>query len=83
MKNFLLAGWLVTNYINKNSKNEIINTRLVCITESGLEGEFYVELIPFLEVKIIDFVSMYDVAKEIKILEMIKESSEKGKFLEF
>ena len=83
MKNFLLAGWLVTNYINKNSKNEIINTRLVCITESGLEGKFYVELIPFLEVKIIDFVSMYDVAKEIKILEMIKESSEKGKFLEF
>ena len=71
------------NYINKYGKNEIVTTELTGITESGLEGGFYSELVPYLEGKINKFVSMYDSANVVKVLETIKKSSEEGRFLEF
>lgn len=71
------------NYVDGSGKKEIIKTKLVDIMESGLEGGFYAELIPFLNGKNKNFVSMHDVAKEIKVLEMIKESSDSGGFISY
>jgi len=69
------------NYIDKNGKNETITTKLTGITESGLEGGFYEELIPFMKGKTDRFISMYESANVVKILETIKKSSEKGSFI--
>jgi predicted dehydrogenase len=71
------------NYINEYGKKETVKTKLTGITESGLEGGFYSDLVPYLEGKISKFVSMYDSANVVKVLETIKKSSEEGKFLEF
>ena len=71
------------NYIKDNGKNEIIKTKLIGVTESGLEGGFYTDLTLFLEGKIKDFVSMNDVANVIKVLELIKRSSDEQKYYEF
>jgi hypothetical protein len=51
--------------------------------ESGIEGGFYRDLVPFLDGKIDKFVSMYETSKVVKVLELIKKSSEQGKYLAF
>lgn len=49
---------------------------LVGVKESGIEGGFYRDLVPFLEGKKKEFVSMYETSKVVKILEMIQESDQ-------
>ena len=71
------------NYIKKDGKNDIQTTKLVGIKESGLEGGFYEDLIPYMEGKKKEFVTMYEASKVIKILDLIKESSEKGVSMKF
>ena len=71
------------NYIKKNGKNDIQNTRLVDIAESGLEGGFYEDLIPYMKGKKKEFVTMHEASKVIKVLDLIKESSEKGVAVKF
>ncbi len=56
---------------------------LVGVKESGIEGGFYRDLVPFLEGRKKEFVSMYESSKVVKILEMIKKSSEKNEFIPF
>ena len=71
------------NYVRGNGKNDIQNTKLVDIEESGLEGGFYEDLIPYMEGKKKDFVTMYEASRVIKVLDLIKESSEKDKLIKF
>jgi len=71
------------NYINKDGKNDIQHTKLVGIKESGLEGGFYDDLIPYMSGKKNSFVTMYEASKVIKILDLISESSDRGAFVKF
>jgi predicted dehydrogenase len=71
------------NYIKKNGKNDIQNTKLVDIEESGLEGGFYDDLIPYMKGKKKDFVTMHEASKVIKVLDLIRKSSEKGTLIKF
>ena len=54
---------------------------LVDVKEFGIEGGFYRDLVPFLEGRKKEFVSMYEASKVIKILDLIKESSEENRFI--
>lgn len=71
------------NYIKDDGKKEIEKIKLVGVCESGLEGGFYEDLVPYLNGKKKDFVSMHEAAKVVKVLEMIKKSSEENRFVEF
>ncbi len=71
------------DYINKSGNKETVKTGLTGITESGLEGGFYSELVPYIEGKINKFVSMHDSANVVRVLETIKRSSEEGRLLDF
>ncbi len=71
------------NYIKKDGKNDIRYTKLVGIKESGLECGFYYDLIPYMKGKKKSFVTMYEASNVIKILDLIRESSEKGTFMKF
>ena len=66
------------NYIKKDGKNDIQTTKLSGIKESGLEGGFYRDLIPYMKGEIKDFVTMYEASKVVRILDLINESSIKG-----
>ena len=63
------------NYIKKDGKNEIQNIKLVGVKESGLEGGFYQDIVPYMQGKIKNFVTMYEAANVIRILDLIKESN--------
>jgi len=56
---------------------------LIGVKESGIEGGFYRDLVPYLDGKKDSFVSMYETSKVVKILEMIKESSDQNKVILF
>ncbi len=71
------------DYIKKDGKNDIQTTKLVDIKESGLEGGFYEELIPYIKGKKKDFITMYEASKVIKVLDLIRESSEKDRLVRF
>lgn len=71
------------SYIKDNGEQIHERINLVDIKESGIEGGFYRDLVPFLEGKIDKFVSMYETAKVVKILEMIKASSKERKYKPF
>ena len=71
------------SYVKDNGEKIFEKIELVDVKESGIEGGFYRDLVPFLEGKLDSFVSMYDTAKVVKILEMIKKSSNERKYLPF
>lgn len=71
------------NYVRDNGKNDIQTTKLIDIKESGLEGGFYEDLIPYMEGKKKGFVTMYEASKVIKVLDLVRESSEKGEIIKF
>ena len=73
----------VIDYIKKDGKNEIQNIKLVGVEESGLEGGFYKDIIPYMKGSKKSFVTMYEASKVIRILDLIKESSQKGSFMKF
>jgi predicted dehydrogenase len=74
----------VEMYYQKDDGEKIHEkVELVGVTESGIEGGFYRDLVPFLEGKKKEFVSMYEASKVVKILEMIKQSSEKNQFISY
>lgn len=56
---------------------------LIGARESGIEGGFYRDLVPFLEGRVERFVSMYEASKVIRVLEAIKQSSEENRFVVF
>jgi hypothetical protein len=56
---------------------------LVDVKESGIEGGFYRDLVPYLEGKRKDFVSMYEASKVVKVLDLIKQSSAENRYIPF
>ena len=70
-------------FIGEDGKKETRRIILHDVKESGIEGGFYEDLIPFLEGKKKDFVSMYEAARVVKVLELIKKSSNENKFVPF
>jgi predicted dehydrogenase len=55
---------------------------LMDVKESGIEGGFYRDLIPYLEGKIEDFVGMEEAASVVKVLEAIAQSSRENRYVE-
>lgn len=74
---------IVVNYIKNDGKNEIQTVKLVGVKESGLEGGFYKDIIPYMEGKKKNFVTMYEASKVIKVLDLARESSEKDTLIKF
>ena len=59
-----------------NGKTERHSIHLVDVCESGLEGGFYQDLVPYHQGKTQSFVSMYEAAKVIKVLDLIRRSND-------
>jgi len=76
-------GDVEISYKKDNGEQIFEKIKLVDVKESGIEGGFYRDLVPFLEGKLDHFVSMHDTAQVIKILEMIKKSSVERKYIPF
>ena len=70
------------NYIKNDGKNEIQNIKLVGVKESGLEGGFYTDIIPYMKGKKKNFVTMYEASNVVRILDLIKQSNDKGKVVD-
>jgi predicted dehydrogenase len=60
-----------------NEKGETIhqNWELVGVKESGIEGGFYHDLVPFLEGRVPNFVSMYEASEVIKAIDLMQISN--------
>lgn len=71
------------NYIKDNGEKEIQKIKLVDSIESGLTPGFYKDLVKFLKGEIKEFVSMYQASKIIKILDLIRKSSEENRYVNF
>lgn len=70
-------------YENEYGYKDLLKFDMIGVKESGAEGGFYADLVPYLEGKKKEFVSMYEASKVIKVLEMIKKSSEENRFVSF
>ena len=70
-------------YEKGDGKREAHKIDMIGVFESGMEGGFYEDLIPFLEGKKKEFVSMYEASKVVNVLEMIRKSSEENRFVNF
>ena len=70
-------------YQKPDGKKEIQKLKMVGVCESGIEGGFYADLVPYLNGEKKRLVSMYEASKVIKILEMIKRSHEECRFVAF
>jgi scyllo-inositol 2-dehydrogenase (NADP+) len=62
-------------YITKNGKKETQSLKFHDICESGAEGGFYDDLVPYLKGERPEFVSMYEGAKVMRVLDLIRESN--------
>jgi predicted dehydrogenase len=70
-------------YERADGKTEGRSITLYDVCESGAEGGFYKDLVPFVEGKKKNFVSMYEAARVVKVLETIKKSSDEKRFVAF
>lgn len=69
-------GDVEIRYVKDDGEQICEHIELIDVQESGIEGGFYRDLVPFLEGKKKEFVSMYESSRVVKILELIKKSSE-------
>ena len=76
-------GNVEISYVKDNGEQVNETIELVDVKESGIEGGFYRDLNPFLEGKLDKFVSMYEASNVVKVLEMIKMSSEEKRYISF
>jgi scyllo-inositol 2-dehydrogenase (NADP+) len=65
-------------YIDENGKKERRNITFYDVCESGSEGGFYRELVSFLDGKHKGFVSMYEAAEVINVIDAVRESHAEG-----
>ena len=70
------------SYLRDDGKKETRFVKLHDVCESGAEGGFYEDLIPHVEGRKPEFVSMYEAARVVQVLESIKRSSEESRFVE-
>lgn len=71
------------DYQKPNGEKVHETIELIGVKESGIEGGFYRDLVPFLEGKVKNFVSMYETSKVVKILEMIQNSNKNNVVIPF
>jgi predicted dehydrogenase len=71
------------NYITESGKRESQKFTFYDICESGAEGGFYEDIVPFLDGKIKSFISMHEASQVIKALDLIRKSSETGEVIAF
>jgi predicted dehydrogenase len=69
-------------YMRDDGKKESRLVKLHDVCESGAEGGFYEDLIPHVEGRKKDFVSMYEAAQVVRVLELIKRSSQENRFVD-
>lgn len=69
-------------YQREDGKKETRLVELHEVCESGAEGGFYEDLIPFVEGRKEQFVSMHEAARVVQVLELIKRSSRDGCFVQ-
>lgn len=70
-------------YTGKDGKKQHEWLKLEGVNESGMEGGFYDDLVPYLNAEKQDFVTMDQAARVIKVLEQIKKSSNEQRFISF
>ena len=70
-------------YIRTDGKREIQRIQMTGVCESGLEGGFYAELVPYLNGEKKPYATMYEAAKTVKILDLVRQSSKEGRFVEY
>ncbi len=68
-------------YVRENGEKETRLVRLHDVCESGAEGGFYEDLIPHVEGRKKEFVSMHEAARVVQVLEMVKRSSQESRFV--
>jgi scyllo-inositol 2-dehydrogenase (NADP+) len=71
------------NYLTANGKKEIRKIQFVNVTESGMEGGFYDELVPYLKGQKKDFVTMNDGLRSVKILDLIMMSDKEKRYIPY
>ncbi len=74
------AEWFLETPAGEKSHHAV---ELVGVKESGIEGGFYRELIPFLEGKQAGLVDMHEAARVVKVLEMVAQSSREQRFVSY
>ena len=70
-------------YINAYGKQETSSIHLHDVKESGLEGGFYENIVPYLSGEPIPFVEMQQASDVIRTLELIKKSSDESRVVEW
>jgi scyllo-inositol 2-dehydrogenase (NADP+) len=70
-------------YVKDNREQILEKYELIGVKESGIEGGFYRDLVPFIEGKKKEFVSMYESSDVVNILEMIKQSSKENRIISY
>ena len=71
------------NYIKDDGKKEIQKIKMVNHPGAGFSHGFYRDFIQFLKGKEKKFVTMYEGSKVVKILDLIKRSSEEKRYISF
>lgn len=71
------------NFIRDNGHKEIQNIKLLDHPGAGFSPGFYENFVQFVKGKKKKFVTMYEGSKVIKILDLIRKSSEENRFINF
>ena len=69
------------DYVNDQGESMKEEITLVGANEFGIEGGFYRDLAKYLEDEVDHFVSMYETADVVKVLETIKKSSDERRYI--
>ncbi len=70
-------------FVSLDGRKETQKIRMAGVAESGLEGGFYHDLVAFLRGEPRPYATMYEAAKTVKILDLIRRSSTEGKQLAY
>ena len=70
-------------YLNNNGEEIHQKWELVGAQESGIEGGFYRDLVPYLNGEKSEFVSMYEASKVIKVLELMQISNREKRVVQW
>jgi scyllo-inositol 2-dehydrogenase (NADP+) len=76
-------GDVEISYMKDNGEQIVEKVELVDVKESGIEGGFYRDLNPYLNGEIDHFVRMEEAGNVVKVLEMIKKSSQEKRYIPF
>lgn len=71
------------SYEDNDGKKKYEKIKLKNHPGAGLAGGFYEDLVSFLDGKKEEFISVYDSAKTIKVIDLIKSSNKENKFICF